>query len=207
MKNIHFEANKKLNKTDVINFYKIIIGLQLLLSMASVRTGRQEVFITSFALLVLFVFYGLLVLCFRVFKRVPSEIENNITLAMICVGYSAMCGVGFAVVYSRNFAVFGALLLLMAGILVAEYFVIGRIYKKKSKESQINNDRLSSVMLGLVSLIGACLGIFYPKKDFNLLMIIYYFAMSVLFAFSYSNLFKAKELRNQSRDCSNPLKK
>ena len=197
MKKIHFEPNKKLNKTDVINFYKIIIGLQLLLSMASVRTGRQVVFVVSFALLIVFIVYGFIVLSLRVFKKVPSEIENNISLAMICIGYSSMCGVSFAVVYSENLTVFFAILLLMLGILVAEYFVIGRIYNKKSKEPQKNNEHISSVMLGFVSIVGACLGIFYPEKDFNLLMIIYYFAMSVIFAFSYSNLFKAKELSNE----------
>lgn len=194
MKYIPLEKNKKLNKTDVINFYKIIIALQLLLSIGSVRTGRQVVVISSSALLVVFIVYGFVILCLRVFKKFPSEKENNVSIAMLCLGYSAVCSVGFALIYSEKLYMFFLLLVLMAAILVVEYLVIRRIYNKKSKEVSTKNDPLSSVMLGVVSIIGGCFGVFYPVKDFNLVMVIYYFAMSVLFAFSYSNVFKAKEL-------------
>ena len=202
MQYIKTVPNAKKTKRDVIDFFKAIIIIQFLMLGLSYITKRTIVFVESLAILGVFITYGFIVLCLKIFHKAPTEVDNNKILAMLSIGYSVLCSFGFALSFSKTIIIFVIVLIIMGLVLAFEYFIIKKVYNRRTAKplGAQKDDPLNNVMLIALTLMGATFGVLYPQKDINLVLVLAYFLFSVVFAFGYSNLMKAKELEQVQSD-------
>ncbi len=198
MQYIRIDPNAKKTKRDVIDFFKVIIAIQFLILGLSYITGQTIFFVEALIILGVYAIYGFIVLHFKIFKKNPSESDIHKSLATLSIGYSVLCSLGFALSFSKSIIVFVIMLIIMGLVLVFEYFIIKKVYIRritKASGSQ-KDDPLNNVMLITLTALGAAFGVLYPHKDITLILVLVYFLFTVIFAFGYSNIMKAKELSN-----------